>query len=186
MSQRDLNFAIVDLETTGLDARVHEIIDIGVVVCRQDNFQIIDEWGAKVRPQYPERMRPKAQELNGYTPSKWLGAMELKDAMHVFAPKLRNAIFTTQNPTFDWPFVRDAVDKYGYGLAWEDDWFYHRLDIWSVAMMALRNVTGLPKLNQDYLQGYLGVEPEPEPHDALEGARLSYRILRALMHGGYL
>ena len=184
MEPRDLPFCIVDIETTGLDSRWHEIIDIGVVLCRQDNFEIIQEWGTKVLPLRIGTMQPRAQELNGYTVERWVDALSLKEAMPAFATLMKNAVFTSQNPTFDWPFVRDAVDKYGHGLAWEEDWFYHRLDIWSVAMALLRN-TGLPRLNQDWLAVYLGVDPEPEPHDALEGARLSYRILRQLMTGGY-
>jgi len=63
MEPRDLPFCIVDIETTGLDPRWHEIIDIGVVLCRQDNFEIIQEWSARVQPLHIERMQPKAQEL---------------------------------------------------------------------------------------------------------------------------
>ena len=69
---RNRNIAIVDLETTGLDEQLHEIIEVGMVVVNQKTLEIIDTLDMKVRPTHPETASAKALEVNGYNEEDWI------------------------------------------------------------------------------------------------------------------
>src|SRR3989344_7207477 len=69
--------AFVDLETTGLDERVHEIIEIGVVVADQNTLEIKEEWQARIMPEFPERSNKLNREINGFDEQEWQGEPHL-------------------------------------------------------------------------------------------------------------
>ena len=46
---RNHNFAFIDIETTGLNVAVHEIIEIGVVLTTPD-LVVIEEFELKIKP----------------------------------------------------------------------------------------------------------------------------------------
>jgi DNA polymerase-3 subunit epsilon len=167
--------AFTDIETTGLNATQHEIIEIGAVITRHD-LEIIDEIDIKVRPEHIETASPKALEINGYSKERWLGAVSLCEALQEYSSKTTNALFHAHNPTFDWKFIEKGFEETGV----ENQLDYHRLDNFSIAWHALKNV-GLEKLNQENLAEHLGLKPEPAEHRAINGARLSFEIYKRLM-----
>jgi DNA polymerase III epsilon subunit-like protein len=42
MDFRERQFAVVDIETTGDDELKHEILEVGLLVVRQKDFEIVD------------------------------------------------------------------------------------------------------------------------------------------------
>lgn len=83
---------------------------------------------------------------------------------------------------FDWHFLREGLaqlgsDDFRVDLSSFDLFFSHRLlEINSVAFGVLGKM-----LSSAELPKVLGVKPEPEPHDALEGAKLGARVLNKLI-----
>ena len=69
-AMRTTDLAFVDIETTGLDYRVNEIIEIAVVRVRQawskdqkPVFEKILEWSAKIKPQHLDISRVNGQKI---------------------------------------------------------------------------------------------------------------------------
>ena len=59
---RKHNFAFIDIETTGLNLRKHEIIEIGVVLTTP-TLEIIEEFEIKIKPENIESADPVARLL---------------------------------------------------------------------------------------------------------------------------
>lgn len=165
--------AITDVETTGLDWEVHEIIEIGLIVARQPDLKIVDELDVKVRPENIAAADPQALEVNGYSEEDWENSVSLKEAMERYQEKTRDSIFLAHPLTFDFNFIDRAFKKTGV----ENPMDYHQLDLFSMAWLATKDDELLPKVSLRALTEYFGLEPEPHPHRAINGARLAYQIL---------
>lgn len=170
--------AITDVETTGFDADIHEIIEIGLVVVDQKTFKVLDEFETKVKPRHIKTAAEKALKVCGYNKLDWLKAVDLKDAMKIYAKKTKNAIFLAHNSFFDWSFISQAFKSTGL----EDHTDYHRLDLFSIAWGLSRNrkLKDLSKFNLSEMCKYFNINPEPMPHRALNGARTAHQILKKL------
>lgn len=170
--------AFVDLETTGLDPDVHEIIEIGLVLARQPDLQVLEEWGCKIRPRRIETATPKALEVNGYTPEAWSEAVSLQAAMNQFTAKTRTAILVAHKVDFDSSFIKRAMKETGQAADGSDPLGYYVLDVLSMAWQALYGQ--VPRFRLNVVAPYLGLAAEPEPHSALNGARLLYQVYQKL------
>ena len=176
MNMRERPIAITDLETTGLDPSIHEIIEIGLVLIDQSTFKILDTLDLKVKPEHIETAGATALKINGYNEADWRDAVPLSEAIAQYVAKTKDAIFCASPVTFDWAFIAEALRK--TNLVHEMD--YHRLDIFSMAWQALRH-TGLEKFNGDYLAEFFGLPKEPPVHRAINGAMKDYEIFKKLM-----
>jgi DNA polymerase-3 subunit epsilon len=102
-------FAIVDLETSGLDARRHRILQFGMVVIEADGT-IIDQWSSLVRLRWPlQRVGPT--DIHGITRRSLRGAPALDAALDELGSRLRGAIFTAHNAEFDSDFIVRAARR---------------------------------------------------------------------------
>jgi len=171
----DRPLAFTDVETTGTDPLVHEIIEIGLVVLDPVSLDVSDELDVKVRPTRLELAEPEALKVNGYRPEDWAAAVPLSDAIAEYARKARDAVFMAHNATFDWPFVQMAFKLTGV----PDRMDYHHLCAMSMAWIKLRRA-GLRGVNLKYLARHLGVPEEPLPHRAINGARTACEVFRRL------
>jgi DNA polymerase-3 subunit epsilon len=171
--------AVTDTETTGLDPHRHEIIEIGLVLLDPVTLDPILEYQSKIKPEHPERIDPMAAKVNGYTEEGWKNAPPLSSVMHAYGMHARESVFTSQNPTFDWPFVRRAfiLSKLKFLMEQMD---YHRLDTFTMAWTLLRG-SSLQKFSLETVAKHLGVPAEPKPHRAINGARCAALVLKRLM-----
>ena len=177
-------FAIVDVETTGLDPNYNEIIDIGLILIDQ----AIEEKGrfyTKVNPSFPNRINPVAKEINGYDQLRWkkenalseeVTVIKLTDFLQNYEKK---PIFIAFNSWFDESFVRKLFSDYGQQF---DDWFDYRvLDIPSMALACGYFPQG-SEFNT-HLAEILKIEPEtndPLMHTGESGVNFNYAILKSL------
>jgi DNA polymerase III epsilon subunit-like protein len=163
-----------DLETTGFKVDYHEIIEIGAVVTDHE-LNILDEIDLKVLPERIHTASVEALAVNGYTPEAWLGAVGLREAMEVYGQKARGAAFIGHNANFDSKFIRHAFQTNGIentldGRLVDNIWF---------AKHMLKG-EGLERYSQKAVALHLGIEPEPDVHRAVNGARQAYQIYSAL------
>jgi DNA polymerase-3 subunit epsilon len=172
MDYLDRPLAITDIETTGLDAQRHEIIEIGLIVAEQKTLKILDKFEVKIKPTHIQTAQKKGLERNGYNEKEWRKAWDLKDALEIYAEKAKNGIFVAQNAYVDWSFLAEAFKNTGV----EDPTDYHRIDLFSVGW-AMRNKFGLTKFSLSSMCKQLGIELEPMPHRAMNGAKKAYEIL---------
>jgi len=172
--------AITDLETTGTNPRLHEIIEIGLILINQDSFEILDKLDLKVMPEHIETASESALKLNGYNNIDWQNSKHLKEAMEIYSRKTAGALFCSHNVTFDWSFIYEAFQITGI----ENKMDYHRLDILTIAWLLLRK-SNIEIFSLDSIASYLGIEKEPLPHRAINGAFKAYEVFKKIISSGY-
>ena len=163
---------IVDIETTGLNPEIHEIIEIGAV----------DEvTGAtlslKVVPIRPHTADPRALEVNGYKPEYWEDAVTLGFAlMRLKQFSLKGSklpLMLGYNVSFDRMFLEKAYRECGIVYPFN----YRHIDIMSM-VYANGGREEAPSLKNAC--EYYNIAPEQEPHRAIGGALAAYELLKKL------
>jgi DNA polymerase III subunit epsilon len=102
-------FAVVDLETSGLNIRRHRILQLGLVVVEADGT-IVDRWESLVKLRWPlQRVGPT--EVHGITRAALRGAPSLDDALDELGRRLDGAVFTAHNAEFDSGFLARAARR---------------------------------------------------------------------------
>ncbi len=180
---RKQNLAFIDVETTGLDADKHEVIEIGCVLVSQDwtdgakpAFESIEEFELKIKPERIEDADKVALRVNGYDPSAWVFAYNLKEAMQIFSKKTEGAIMVGHNVCFDYGFIDKAFKITGI----ENKMHYHKLDTISIAFAKLHDHGDVGKFSLRFLCEYFSIENK-NAHTALSDARATFEVYKKLM-----
>ncbi len=179
MKATDLVF--VDTETTGLDPRRHELIEIGLVRVKQDwsgatpTFTVIDEWSTKVHPENIQIADPASLRINGYSATGWEHSPKIKDALGEFIKRAEGAIMVAHNVAFDAGFI----DTYLAVHSMPNTLHYHRLDTVSMAYAKLHN-TDVTRYSLAELCKHFGIE-NAHAHSALSDARACFELFKKLM-----
>lgn len=171
----DRSLVFTDVETTGLKAGYHEIIEIGAVLVHPKTLKTIRSFEVKIRPEHIERASAKALEVNGYRPEDWTGALLLNEAMERYTSFANGAVLWTWNVTFDWKFLEHAFETTGVPNRLD----YHFMDVASLAWLFLRP-RAPEKFSLEVACTLLGIEPEPTVHRGINGARKALEAFKAL------
>ena len=169
---------MTDLETSGDIPGVHEILEIGLVVFDPTTFEVIDTYDQKVTPLMIENAVPAALKHNGYDPEKWGAAISIDQAIKVYGKKTNDCIFCSYNVSFDWPFVNEAFFMCDLPNPMSTRENHDRLDLLTLAWE--KGLKNEKSLSLKTACSYFGVEPEPEPHSALNGAMTAYNLFKKL------
>jgi len=170
--------AFIDVETTGLDNDTAEIIELGVVLAKlKDNELVVtDQINLKIRPEHLETAEPAALRINGYNEADWLFAASLQDAMKLFAEKTAGAIFVAHNLVFDYGFIDRAFKTTGI----ENKMHYHKLDTIALAFGVLIDNDDMNKFSLKALTEYYGIENK-KAHSAFADAYATYELFKKLL-----
>ena len=177
--------AHLDVETTGLVAGHHEIVDIGIVYTTLEG-DVLDRWHRRVMPRHPERTSPEAAQINGFDPQVWkkLGAIEparVVDLLLAFERERfpgKHLVRVAYNSKFDAAFMDQLLRDHGSALD-QPNQSYYWLDVPSMAWMM-----GYRSLEHGDLGQELGVAPKsrvPLEHTGLGCAEYNVRVYRALL-----
>lgn len=93
-------FAVVDVETTGLDPTSDRVIEVAVVRCAPDG-SILDEWSTLVDP----GRDPGATHIHGITPADLVGAPTFDRIAAELVELLDGHTVTAHNLSFDEAFL---------------------------------------------------------------------------------
>lgn len=93
-------FAVVDLETTGLNPSVDRIIEVAVIRCAPDG-SVIDEWSTLVDP----GRDPGATHIHGITSDDLLGAPSFAAIAPELMERLEGHMVCAHNLSFDEAFL---------------------------------------------------------------------------------
>lgn len=173
----------LDIETTGLSEQSHAMVSLGAL-----HIETEREFYEECRIYGDSEISEKALEINGFTPiqvqdqgkclphetyshfREWcvreIGGMPAQDG---------NELLIGQNlPSFDIKFLKHYhYNILGNGNKWP---FGHRyLDLHTYVFAK----TGKSQSHNDSLE-MLGMDPEPEPHNALTGAKVVAEIFKEL------
>jgi len=106
----------LDLETTGLVAGYHEIVQICVLPLNSD-LDPVDEMSPfymKMKPMHPERIEPMAMKVNGLDINDLMTCPEPHQVIEIFEewfqslelPQNKRLAYLTQNAPFDIAFMK--------------------------------------------------------------------------------
>ncbi len=102
-------FAVVDVETSGLSTRRHNILQIGVVTVEPDGA-VVDQWSTLVKLRRPwNRVGPR--RVHGITRRALRGAPSEAMALGELCTRLDGAVFTAHNAGFDAAFIERAAAR---------------------------------------------------------------------------
>ena len=100
-------FAVVDLETSGLDSRRHRMLQVAMVTIDESGV-IHDEWETYVKLRWPlARVGPT--DVHGITRPMLRGAPRLSDVLDEFSERLGDSMFVAHNARFDGEFLARAA-----------------------------------------------------------------------------
>ena len=169
------HLAFIDIETTGLNPALHEIVEVGCIITAPD-LKIIDEFELKIKPEHLETADPTSLKVSHYDPSLWKSAKALPEAMRTLGEKVRDCIMVGHNVAFDSGFLEYAFGKTGIG----NSMHYHKLDTISIAWAKLHKEPDLEHFSLRELCLRFGIKNE-KSHTALSDARATFELYKKLM-----
>lgn len=176
--------AILDVETTGLQAGYHEMIDLGVIYTTLDGVEL-DRLFLRIHPEHPDRAGQVARSINGYSEQRWrdLDALEPAQAVrrflefHEATRGERRFILTAYNAPFDRAFLDALLTRHGASV--RDLYTYFVLDLPSMAFGL-----GATALANSEVAERFGLAPEtddPLAHTGLSGAEWNLSLYRVML-----
>lgn len=166
-----------DLEFSGLEMQ-HEIIQIGGLVVDQETMEIVNEWGAKIKPRHIKNADQNSLDIVGYDPEHWKKAISLKDALNKFNDIAKKGVLIGYNSSWDFLFLKKSYDD----LKIKPKFHWQTLDVLSMAFAFLYNSKKIKGFRMTEVADYFELKNE-NWHDALADARITYEIFLKLLEG---
>jgi len=165
----DLGYAVVDVETTGMRARMGDrVTEIAVVHVDGDRVGVAFE--SLVNPEVPIPRYIAA--LTGIDDAMVRGAPRFDEVADQVLAALNGRVFVAHNARFDWAFVRAEVERAG-GLA-------PRVQRLCTVRLTRALVPELGRRNLDSVMYFFGVEADRR-HRAGGDALATAAVLRRLL-----
>jgi hypothetical protein len=180
----DWRLMFVDMETTGLVPGWHEMIDVGLVLTDLSGVPT-DSLYLRIQPGHPERLSPRARELNGFDAPRWRREGALRpaaaaDSIILFRERAaagKSVALVAINIAFSTAFL-DGLFR-DSDRSWRELFYWQTLDVPSMAW-----ALGHREVSRFVLPAVLGVPGEPEDtHQQTggTGASLASGLYRALL-----
>jgi DNA polymerase III subunit epsilon len=169
-SLRDVNFAVVDVETTGTSPTAGDkITEIAIAQVR--GGEVVDVYAQLVNPQRP--IPPYITQLTRISWEMVRDQPTFREIAPNVVDRLAGHVFTAHNAAFDWRFVGEELDR-GIG---------HLLAGPKLCTVRLARVLlpALPRKSLDHVTRYFGIEIGARHRaegDAVATAQALVRMLR--------
>ncbi|MBI4101264.1 3'-5' exonuclease [Candidatus Microgenomates bacterium] len=179
---------VVDVETSGLSPKRHGIVSIGAVEFEQANNQFDGE----CRIDKDAEVDPEALKVNGFSEEQIRdkskpSAAELIGKFLVWAEQVADKTLGGHNTAFDIGFLRAAC-RLGKIQNWP--FGYRYVDMHSIAYGQMKRHRDQVPLKYDVsavysnaVYDFVGLPPEPSPHQALTGAKMEAEAMQRLIYG---
>lgn len=171
--------AFIDIETTGISAWKHEIIEIGCLIAKQNEdgtFVELESFEVKVKPEHIETAEIEALRINGYDESNWVFAHSQKEALTMISQKCDGCVMVAQNVSFDYSFLAVAFGKYEV----KDPFFYAKLDTIPMAYLRFRKDPEMTSFTLRNLAEKYGIKNE-KAHTAMADIRATFEVFKRIM-----
>jgi DNA polymerase-3 subunit epsilon len=163
-------FAVVDVETTGLSATSHRILEIAVVTT-DPGGRVIDTWTTRLNPQGPVG----ATHIHGITDRDVADAPLFADIVEDLNARLVGAALAAHNARFDLAFLRAEYARVGWRMP-----FVPALCTLEASTHHLPN---LPRRRLVDVCDALGL-PRHRAHSAVHDATATAALLAGFLHPG--
>ena len=167
----DLDFTVVDVETTGWAPDDAGITEIGAV--RVHDGRVVAEFGSLVNPGRP--VPAPITELTGIDDQMLTGAPPVAAVMPGLLAFARGSVLVAHNAPFDLGFLTAACA--GMGLGWPG---FEVLDTVRLARHLMASPQEVPDRKLATLAGFFGTPVRPS-HRALDDARATAAVLGRLL-----
>lgn len=163
----EATYVVIDLETTGLNPRQDEIMEIGAVKTR--NGEVIDEFHTFVKP---EQLKEKSLKITGITEEMLKNAPRIEEVVERLYDFLEGCVLVAHNADFDVTFLQNTFSK--FGLSFNPPY----IDTLRLANALLRNK--IKSFSLDKLVDYFGLGTF-QHHRALDDARVTVKVFWKLV-----
>ena len=175
-----IQYYVIDTETTGLDAKVHEVTQISIVRCK-DKHQL----SKYIKAEHPERAAPQALKITNRTVSDLLtgeDCLEVAEFCEKFfeedglTPEHRCII--AHNASFDRRFLHAMWKKLKKTFP---------AQLWLCTKefsrgFAVKNGIIKPKLTLQASMDMVGIKSKPGAHNAIVDTQNAYLLWEGLMY----
>ncbi|MEI7825968.1 MAG: 3'-5' exonuclease [Chlorobiaceae bacterium] len=174
----DRPLVFVDTETTGLDSKIHVVLEVGILKVDPKTLTVIDEYDATIDPTTlgPFEVSEDALRVNGLDLKELVrtGRPAAEVATRV-ASMLRGATFCGQNPAFDRGFLNALLGRFSLKV----DAPYAMLDTASLAwpLLVAGEIDSVKLATVCERFGVMNVAK----HRALSDARATFEVYKKLM-----
>ncbi|MSO15812.1 MAG: 3'-5' exonuclease [Ilumatobacteraceae bacterium] len=111
-TMRNVSFAVVDFETTGLNPETDRIVQLAAVIVNGAG-DIIDSFDTIVKPESPAEYHHGAEHIHGISAEQVSSGMPLREALeHLWSISAGN-VFTAHNAPFDLGFLHAESERVG-------------------------------------------------------------------------
>jgi DNA polymerase III epsilon subunit-like protein len=178
---------VLDIETTGLDPRLHSIVEVGAIdFDRPENV-----FTARCQMWEGAETDLKALAINGLTLKEiedktLFTQIDLISGFMNWLEKIEDKTIAGQNVDFDIDFLNESSARCGLNFRLGK----RKVDQHSIvyAQLLKRNIKpplkdGFSALNSDFIMKYVGLPSEPKPHRAINGAKYEAEALSRLIYG---
>jgi DNA polymerase-3 subunit epsilon len=171
-SLRNVSFAVVDCETTGVNPETDRILQVAAIIVTGEG-EVVDQFDTVVRPESPESYTHGAEHIHGISKEQVENGMPLREALEKLWTISSGNVFTAHNARFDIGFLHAESERVGLS---------NRIET-HVDTLALARKTDAEKTRRhtlDALCEHYGIERE-KAHDAKADATATAELLIHLM-----
>ena len=163
--------AFVDVETTGLNSAIHEVIEISIIkVCPHKGETTFT---SKIAPLHIEHASDRALEINGYNPKEWRSAPAPDVVFARVADLLSGCILVGHNVRFDEEFISESCHRFGIRCR-------HDRRMIDTVTLAFEHLHHLESVSLDSIRQYFGwCSGHRAQIDVQQTRRLYNKLLRA-------
>jgi DNA polymerase-3 subunit epsilon len=171
-SLKDVSFAVVDFETTGVDPTTDRIVQLAAIVVNGEG-EIVEEFDTVVKPESPNNYTHGAEHIHGISESQVAEGMPLSQALKKLWDISSGNVFTAHNARFDIGFLHAESERIGLD---------HRVES-HIDTLSLARKIDTEKTRRHSLEAlceHYGIQRE-KAHDAKADATATAELLMHLM-----
>lgn len=164
---------VVDIETTGLNPMEHQIVSVGAL-----NLATGDIFYEECRIYPEDKIDPLALKINGFK-EDYIRDSSLQTPIELYEYFItwslgKSKMLGSCNISFDLSFLKKV--HFQSGREFREFPFRRNIDLYSVFYTKTGKIGSLKFICQE-----LGIEPEPEIHNALVGAQKTAECFKILL-----
>ena len=172
-TMRNVSFAVVDFETTGLNPEIDRIVQLAAVIVNGEG-DIVDSFDTIVKPESPAEYQHGAEHIHGISLEQVSGGMPLRKAIEQLWSISAGNVFTAHNAAFDIGFLHAESERVG---------IEHRIETHIDTLELSRRTTGTDTTRRHNLFAlceHYGIERD-KVHDARSDATATAQLLLHLI-----